>query len=272
MRAQLLAFLHFVCETHFDSGTHGKVYDLGSVKHDISGMIQNTLALNQFGQIMIFRDAARKTVAAMLRVVDVLVLDDDAKAYTKLVMDTFVPDDVPSRVIRDALTRLIPGDWRIPGVFTWRRMRNETDEEIVDVLCEGLVPLFYGRPPYEFPRNRFTGARKTFKDIGLPSNINNFHYEVFKQHRRDIGEPDVFHEHDPGGDALLAIRDDDVLAAGAGVDGGGPGGAGDNAPPGAGAGGRAGLDAEIAAAGKANKAHRTQALRWLQTSPGCRLI
>ena len=89
--------LRFGCEVHYDAGTFAKVYELPGCKTDITGMIQTTLALNAFGQIVSFRESARKALADALELVDDIYLDQDALDFKELVLDTFVAKDAKAR-------------------------------------------------------------------------------------------------------------------------------------------------------------------------------
>ena len=60
LRGETWDRVRFGCEVHYDSGTHTRVYDLSTVKEDVTGMVQTTLALNAFEMINTWRIAARK--------------------------------------------------------------------------------------------------------------------------------------------------------------------------------------------------------------------
>jgi len=176
------------------------------------------------------------------------------------------------------LRRLAPGDWRVLGELQWIILGTETFEEVLALLSEHLVPLFWGVAPWEFPRSRWTGARKTFRDIGVPECVHGLEHEVFNQFREDLGEhlPGRLHALAPL--AILAAEHDALLA----LEEGGAGEAGMNvevavAPLGA-------APAEAAAANpamglqefqnmpKKNRGHRNVAQAWLSTNPRIRLV
>ena len=260
--------LRFPCEVHFDAGTHTRVYGFSGISQDISGMVRTTLAKNAFGMIITFREAARKVLPKLLRVVDSVELDAAALAYKDLVLDTFVGNDPADLVVRETLKRLLPGDWRTPGELVWVRVAGETDAQIIEIWSSSLVPLFWGRAPFEFPRNRWTGSPKTFRDIGLPCCVNNIEFEVFREFRAALGEST---ELPPG---VAAPGHAPLVGAGGGDDA-------DGAPADAEAlvvpleadGVLAALEGPRASPNyedmpTQNKGYRTLSFHWLATSPG----
>ena len=85
------------------------------------------------------------------------------------------------------LRRLAPGDWRLDE-FQWIMVGGETFADVLNLLVEFFVPLLWGTAPFEFPRSRWTGAERTFKDIGTPVCVHELQHQVFKQYRADMGE------------------------------------------------------------------------------------
>ena len=182
--------LKFSCEVHYCSGTHAKVYDIPKLRDDITGMIQTGLALKEFGMIMKFRDAGRKVLKRIVVIVDDMILDDGAQPFKDLVLDEFLGKGPAALAKRGVLLRLAPGDWRMIGTWPWRRLGDETLDQVLELILEGVSPILWGHSPFEFPRSRWTGAEKTFADIGLPSNLHGIEYLTAQQFRRDLGEPD----------------------------------------------------------------------------------
>ena len=160
--------LRFGCEVHYASGTHSKTF--GVVPLDVSGFINTTLSLRDFGMLIQFRASARTVLRRILKLYhkDELVLDDGALAFRKLVLDVLVGSDPKDRLFKETLVRLSPGDWRVVTEFQWILIADESFEQVLDLLVEGLIPLFWGVAPFEFPRNRWTGAERTFRAIGAP--------------------------------------------------------------------------------------------------------
>ena len=267
--------LRFPREVHFTSGTHTKVYDIPFLKSDITGMMQTRLALSEFGRMIAFRDAGRKALRRMIRIVDHLLLSETAAAYKELVLDVFVGKGPKVAAIRATLLRLAPGDWRVAGEWAWLREGQETVDQVLELLYEGVVPIFWGHAPFEFPRARWTGCEKTFQDLGLPIVIHNVEHETMMEFRADMGEPRVVQDDALGGAAMPALLDDGAAAAaGPGVGGLAAGAAEGGAPhePLGGDDVANAVDAngvvdwkQLAAKGKE---HRTKSLAWLQTKPG----
>ena len=75
--------LKFTCEVHVDAGTHKKVYSICA--RDVSGMINMTLSLRDFGMLVPWRQAARRVLRRLLKVYDHLELDDGAIQYPELI-------------------------------------------------------------------------------------------------------------------------------------------------------------------------------------------
>jgi len=212
----------------------------------------------------------------MLNVVDRIHLEPRAKAFKELVMDVLVGTSKEAKAKRGTLLRLAPGDWRIKGRWDWERIAGETEEQILDLLFDGVVPLLWGHAPFEFPRSRWTGSDRTFEDIGVPCNIHDVQLESFKEFRAMLGEavnaaPRPF--VGPGVPAAVA-----PLAPAAPPVGPAPAALGLGVldalapvdPAGADALVVAGdaADADWADKPRKNKAHRTNALEWLFTDPG----
>ena len=183
------AFLRVSCEIHFDAGTFGKVYGSSSVKPDVTGMLQTSLALNSFGMMIPFRAAVRRALSRMLHIVPFCDVDEDGQRFKALVLDTFLDSSAKSQVKRATILRLCPGDWRTPGVFEWVLLGAENKDDVLDLLETGLTPTLFSVAPYEFPRNRWTGCEVTYEHLGLPTNINNLELEVFREFRAWLGEP-----------------------------------------------------------------------------------
>jgi len=117
-----------------------------------------------------------------------------------------------------------------------------------------------------FPRSRWTGAPNTFRDIGLPENVNALEYEVAKRFRRSFGEAEVVIDgsgaaagprgHDGHGPAPL----EDVPADRAEPD--------DDRRVSAPLPAEADSEQAMQEEARKNKAYRTNCLKWLQCGPG----
>jgi hypothetical protein len=223
----------------------------------------------------VFRDGARQVLTNMLEIVDHVVLDATANAFEELVLDTFLGKGADAAAKRATLLKLAPGDWRLKDRWPWVRVAGETEEQILELLYEGVVPLLW----VEFPRSRWTGAEKTFSDIGLPVCVHDVELGVMRESRAQLGEPsEISHDDAP------ALVDAGALIPHAAGDAAGHGGP--EHPLSA-----ADLDADVAAVAarapaanadaapgqldfknlpKKNQEHRTNSLRWLFTNPGQR--
>jgi hypothetical protein len=155
---------------------------------DLSGLVNTTVALRDFGQMSTWRAGARIALKRLIKIYDVIDLDDDAQAYRQVICDTFLGGDPANRSYIQALLVLAPGDWRVKGEYQWKRVGTETADHVLELLDEYLIPLFWGRAPWEFPRNRWTGANKTFRDIGVPTCVHEVQEEVMVEWRKLLNE------------------------------------------------------------------------------------
>ena len=195
-------------------------------------------------------------------------LDDDGKAYKELVLDVFLGKGAETLPRRAALLRLLPGDWRVHGTLVWKRLSGETKEQVVNILSTSLTPLLFGHAPFEFPRSRWTGAERTFEDVGLPACIHNMSLPICKQFRRDLGETDTVVIVAPPGPAAPDLAGAAALpipVAPPHAEGGAAAAGAADVP---GDSGESRGDSIRAAPVKKNKEHRSKSLLWSSTNPG----
>eukprot|EP00959_Pyramimonas_sp_CCMP1952_P260559 5448304-Pyramimonas_sp.AAC.1 len=245
------------------------------VARDITGMVNTTYALNNFCMMLRFRESAKTCIQQMVTIYDDVLLDDAAKQYKEFVLDVFYGAAPEHRDRRATLLKMAPGDWRVRGDYAWKRMGDETVEQVSDMLADVLLPLLYAHAPFEFPRNRWTGLDKTMADHGVPCCLHNLHAECFVQYRLDMGERLAAGAARPPHEHLVAVGDS--LVAGALEDGGlddldapEP-----EVPAGDGRGDPLPLDPAVAAASvaaKENKGQRDKAHAWMMTFPADRLL
>jgi len=260
--------IHMHCRVHVVAGIHTKVYSIPSVEQGVSGMISVALALAAAGEMSSFRHAVRRTLRRKLRIVDGLALAADAVQFRALVMRTFLGESPQDRSLAMVLERCAPGDWRDPS-FVYVRVGNESRQDVLRLLFTQFVPALFGSCPNSFPRSRWTGAEKTFRDIGLPLNIHNLLADSYmeymcERHDEEAGEHGGGAQADDweGGDAsqrALPIACQEVV-----VYDGPPEGPHDDR----------GQDRPLVGRtwAEQNKQHRGKAKEWLQSEPATRVL
>lgn len=171
------------CEIHYVSGTFKRAN--GVYSDEVSGMIRCCLSLSDFAMLDRFRTSAANVLISTTVIVDGR-LSPEAVEYRQLVIATLLPrrEDGPLRIILEVLA---PGDWRNP-MYEWLRRSGETLEDVVTLIIKYVVPLFWGHAPFKFPRERWTGHRRTLKDIGLPNCVHDMGRQGWQQFMEDLGE------------------------------------------------------------------------------------
>ena len=235
---------------------------------DVTGLVNTTLSLRDFGMMITFRRAARIVVQRIVVMCDHLDVSPEADMYKDIVCQWLIGSSPKLKATVTLLRRFLPGDWRKPFI-EWLVLGGETRPEVVALLVEVLVDVLWPTAPFEFPRNRWTGADRTFRDIGTPLLICDLQRQVFREMRVLLGEPlppRGGHERA----AIFAIADeaDGVGVAGGGVGGGGP-------PDHGGAAGQPAAvvdpadDAQVLA--RKNRNHRDVTDIWLDSHPALRV-
>lgn len=120
-----------------------------------------SLALNNFGQMTLFREAMRKVLGKSLRLVDERP-SPKAEEFRKLVLETFLSTSKRNAPLRITLLRFASGDWRTPGVFEVFAGPGDTPEGVLQPLVSHFVPVVLSHAPSTWPRARWTGFENAF--------------------------------------------------------------------------------------------------------------
>ena len=80
--------------------------------------------------------------------------------------------------MRFVLEKCVPGDWREPNLALIAPL-GTTKAQALKTLFQNLVPCLWGHCPFRYPVHRWTGSRKTFRDLGLPLNIHNLEESTY---------------------------------------------------------------------------------------------
>jgi len=88
------------------------------------------------------------------------------------VLDTFLPDNPESAVVRLILLKAAPGDWRKADRFDIFIPPGFTLDMVFEFLETFFINCVAGCAPYIFPRSRWTGADRTCKQVGILLSIH----------------------------------------------------------------------------------------------------
>ena len=174
------------CETHFLSSSHRRCSMLAYF--DECGMMNNALCQQSFGMILKILKAAADVFAKMTVLHDDVTIDDEGIEFKQCCLDAFLEVGGDQMCKRVALTYIFPGDWRDQHEIQWKRLGGESREQVIELQIQYVVPLIFGHPPHEWPRQRFTGFEIALQDNGLPCCIHNIGMHTFLQFLKNLGE------------------------------------------------------------------------------------
>ena len=116
----------------------------------------------------------------------------DAHAWKLFVLDAFLPldGDPDNGRLRDMLLLAGPVDWRSDR-FVFAVRFGESKERVYKFSLEFFLQPLIAHKPYKYPDGKWTGAEKTFKDVGVLGNVCNMSNAAYLEYMVRYHEKEI---------------------------------------------------------------------------------
>jgi hypothetical protein len=174
------SLLHIFCHIHVGYAVHTKTFKF--VDPYLADCMCYSKSVSGLGELVHLELSYRRVIRSKLQFVEMLTLSHDALAFKDFVIRTFFgvgPDSVEPRAV---LLRCCPGNWLDSRRFEYVLGPGETEADALAMIDDHLVSLLCGRQPFRYPKSRWFGAEKTFRDVGLPGCVHNLGQDAYNDY------------------------------------------------------------------------------------------
>ena len=175
---------HSFCHCHMGATCMCLATKSDLVEDGIKGCKAYCRAAASPGEMDKIRCAAQRVLFKKVRVVQFVDLDAEARKFKELVFraisEAASEADMHSvLLLKAALTMYAPGDWRnARDIYVLAPVGTSTFAA-VNRLVKEFLPHVFGRVPWNFPDGKWTGAEKTWRDVGAPLCVHGLLRDTF---------------------------------------------------------------------------------------------
>ena len=181
----------------------------------ISGMLNLSLSLNNFGNLATFRMKLKYAIMHLITL-RTQPLDEDAIRYKMTALRIWLGSGRKRSYKCMVLLTLLPGDWRLRDAIEIDLAKGECLNEKKEVVADGVSMILAGTKVPEWPRHRWKGADLSAGFIGLMQSVHGLLSLTYRLWMADMQSsssnsksmPNV----DPMGDELPAASDNEDAA------------------------------------------------------------